>query len=48
MFCFMILGEKEFKKPILDKLGENRTTIENWKRNWDQMVESWKSFEQNP
>ena len=27
--CFMILGEKEFKKPILDELGQNRTNIEN-------------------
>ena len=37
---FMILGEKEFKKPILDELGQNRTNIENWKRNLDQRVEA--------
>ena len=40
MLCFMILGEKEFKKPILDELGQNRTTIENWKRNLNQKVEA--------
>ena len=38
--CFMILGEKEFKKPILDELGQNRTNIENWRRNLDQRVEA--------
>ena len=46
--CFMILGEKEFKKPILDELGQNRTNIENWRRNLDQSVESWKNLEENP
>ena len=46
--CFMILGEKEFKKPILDELGQNRTNIENWRRNLDQRVESWKNLEENP
>ena len=46
--CFMILGEKEFKKPILDELGQNRTNIENWRRNLDQRVESWKNHEENP
>ena len=45
---FMILGEKEFKKPILDELGQNRTNIENWRRNLDQRVESWKNLEENP
>ena len=43
--CFMILGEKEFKRPILDELGQNRTNIENWRRNLDQRVESWKNLE---
>ena len=46
--CFMILGEKEFKKPILDELGQNRINIENWRRNLDQRVESWKNLEENP
>ena len=46
--CFMILGEKEFKKPILDELGQNRKNIENWRRNLDQRVESWKNLEVNP
>ena len=36
----MILGEKEVKKPILDELGQNRTNIENWRRNLDQRVEA--------
>ena len=36
----MILGEKEFKKPILDELGQNRINIENWRRNLDQRVET--------
>ena len=45
--CFMILGEKEFKKPI-DELGQNRINIENWRRNLDQRVESWKNLEANP
>ena len=36
----MILGEKEFKKPILDELSQNRTNIENWRRNLDQRVEA--------
>ena len=44
----MILGEKEFKKPIHNELGQNRTNIENWRRNLDQRVESWKNLEQNP
>ena len=44
--CFMILGEKEFKKSILDELDQNRTNIENWRRN--QRVESWKNLEENP
>ena len=44
----MILGEKEFMKPILDELGKNRTNIENWIRNLDQRVESWKDLEENP
>ena len=38
--CFMILGKKEFKKPIRDELGQNRTNIENWKRNLEQKVEA--------
>ena len=46
--CFMILGEKEFKKPILDELGQNQTNIENWRRNLDQRVEAlminWKKI----
>ena len=46
--CFMILGEKEFKKPIRDELGQNQTNIENWRRNLDQRVESWKNLEENP
>ena len=46
--CFMILGEKEFKKPILDELDQNRINIENWRRNLDQRVESWKNLEENP
>ena len=45
--CFMILGEKEFKKPILDELGQNRTNIKNWRRNPDQRVESWKNLEES-
>ena len=40
--------EKEFKKPILDELGQTRTNIENWRRNLDQRVESWKNLEENP
>ena len=44
----MILGEKEFKKPILDELGQNWTNIENQRRNLDQRVESWKNLEENP
>ena len=48
MLCFMILGAKDFKKPILDELGQNRTNIENWRRNLDQSVESWKNLEENP
>ena len=44
----MILGEKEFKKPILDELGQNRINIENLRRNLDQRVESWKNHEGNP
>ena len=40
MLFFMILGEKEFKKPILDELGQNGTNIENWRRNMDQRVEA--------
>ena len=47
MFCFGILGEKEFKKPILDELGQNQINIENWRKNLDQMVESWKNLEEN-
>ena len=46
--CFMILGEKEFKKPILDELGQNRINIENLRRNLDQRVEAlvinWRKF----
>ena len=38
--CFMILGEKEFKKPILDELAKNRTNIENLRRNLGQRVEA--------
>ena len=38
--CFMILGRKELKKPILDELGKNRTNIENLRRNLDQRVEA--------
>ena len=45
----MILGEKEFKKPILDELGQNRINIENWRRNLDQRVEAlvinWRKFQ---
>ena len=37
----MILGEKEFKKPILDDLDQNRTNIENWRRNLDPRVEAF-------
>ena len=44
----MILGEKDFKKPILDELGQNRANIENWRRNRDQRIESWKRIEENP
>ena len=44
----MILGEKEFKKPILDELGQNRTNIENWRKHLDQRVEAfvinWRKF----
>ena len=36
----MILDEKEFKKPILDELGQNSTNIKNWRRNQDQSVEA--------
>ena len=36
----MILGEKKFKKQILDEFGQNRTNIENWRRNLDQKVEA--------
>ena len=43
----MILGEKEFKKPILDELCQNRVNIENWRRNLDQRVESWKNLQEN-
>ena len=39
--CFMILGEKEFKNPILDELGKNRTNIENWRKHLDQRVEAF-------
>ena len=46
--CFMILCEKDFKKPILDELGQNRANIENLRRNQDQRVESWKNLEENP
>ena len=46
--CFMILGEKEFKKLILDELGQNQINIENWRRNLDQRVEAlvinWRKF----
>ena len=48
ILCFVVLGEKEFKKLILDELGQNRTNIENWRRNLDQKVESWKNLEENP
>ena len=44
--CFMILGEKDFKKLILDELGQNRVNIENWRRNHDKkdeaLVINWK------
>ena len=40
----MILGEKEFKKPILDELCQNQINIEKWRRNLDQMVKSWKNL----
>ena len=33
---FMILGEKDFEKPILNELGQNRDFIANWMRNWDR------------
>ena len=46
--CFMISGEKEFKKLILDEFSQNRVNIENWRRNWDQRIESWKNLEENP
>ena len=36
----MILGEKDFKKLILDELGQNRVNIENWRRNHYQRVEA--------
>ena len=36
----MILGEKDFNKSILDELAQNRTNIENWRRNQDQRVEA--------
>ena len=39
--------KKKFKKPILDELGQNRINIENWRRNLDQRVESWKNLEEN-
>ena len=29
-------------------MGKKWANIENWKRNQDQRVESWKSLEQNP
>ena len=48
MLSFMILSKKEFKKPILDELGQNRINIENWRRNLNQRVESWKNLEVNP
>ena len=44
----MISGEKEFKKLILDEFSQNRVNIENWRRNWDQRIESWKNLEENP
>ena len=37
----MILCEKDFKKPILDELGQNQTNIENWRRNLDQRVKAF-------
>ena len=40
MLCFVVLSEKDFKKPILDELGQNRTNIENWRTNLDQRVEA--------
>ena len=36
----MVLGEKEFKKTILDELGQNRDFIVNWRRNWNQRIKS--------
>ena len=36
----MILGEKDFKKPILDEFDQNRINIENRRRKWDQQIES--------
>ena len=44
----MILGEKRFKKPILDELGQNRANIKNLRRNQDRSVESLKNLEKNP
>ena len=41
MVCFMVLGENEVKKPILDKLGQNQTNIKNWRSNLDQRVEAF-------
>ena len=29
-------------------MGQNRINIENWRRNLDQRVESWKNLEENP
>ena len=29
-------------------MGQNWTNIENWRRNLDQRVESWKNLEENP
>ena len=36
--CFMILGEKEFNKPIVDEMGQNWVNIEKWRKNQDQRV----------
>ena len=41
----MILVEKDFKKLILDELDQNRTNIENWRRNQDQRVETLKKID---
>ena len=38
MLYFMFVGENDFKKPILDELGQNWTFIAYWKRNQDKKL----------